>query len=69
VARGLEYLHDAAAVSHWGISSTKVLLFHGFRAKIADYDLFMQLPPDEEEAGNARRLDDTADKTWYQPPE
>ncbi|XP_066341006.1 PTI1-like tyrosine-protein kinase 1 [Miscanthus floridulus] len=62
VARGLEYLHDAAAVSHRAINSTKVLLFQGFRAKIADYDLFMQLPSDEDKAVNAVEF------SWY-PPE
>ncbi|CAL4942087.1 unnamed protein product [Urochloa decumbens] len=41
-ARGLQYLHEAAAVSHWSIRSTNVLLFQGFRAKIADYDVFEQ---------------------------
>jgi pto-interacting protein 1 len=39
-----------------------VLLFQGFRAKIADYDLFKQLPQ-EQEAPNAVKL------SWYQPPE
>ncbi|CAN6283394.1 unnamed protein product [Urochloa humidicola] len=42
VARGLQYLHEAAAVSHWRIRSTNVLLFDGLRAKIADYDVFEQ---------------------------
>ncbi|CAN6305026.1 unnamed protein product [Urochloa humidicola] len=42
VARGLQYLHEAAAVTHWGIRSTNVLLFEGLRAKIADYDVFAQ---------------------------
>ncbi|CAL4933847.1 unnamed protein product [Urochloa decumbens] len=41
-ARGLQYLHEAAAVTHWGINSTNVLLFQGLRAKIADYDVFEQ---------------------------
>ena len=54
MARGLEYLHDAAAVSHWGISSTKVLLFRGFRAKIDDYDLFKQLRLGMKTVGNGR---------------
>ncbi|CAN6288097.1 unnamed protein product [Urochloa humidicola] len=42
VARGLQYLHEAASVTHWGIKSTNVLLFQGLRAKIADYDVFEQ---------------------------
>ncbi|XP_039780617.1 PTI1-like tyrosine-protein kinase 1 [Panicum virgatum] len=44
---GLQYLHEAAAVSHGGVRSTNVLLFEGLRAKIADYDVLDQLPRDD----------------------
>ncbi|XP_039781288.1 PTI1-like tyrosine-protein kinase 3 [Panicum virgatum] len=40
-AAGLAYLH-AAAVTHRGVRSTSVLLFQGFRAKIAEHDVFKQ---------------------------
>lgn len=30
--------------SHWRIRSSKVLLFQGLKAKIAEYDIFEHLP-------------------------
>ncbi|KAF8722952.1 hypothetical protein HU200_022092 [Digitaria exilis] len=65
-ARGLQYLHEAAAVSHWGVSSSKVLLFDGLRAKIADYDVFQQQQRDDELAGG-RRVNQSINP--YEPPE
>ncbi|CAL4933845.1 unnamed protein product [Urochloa decumbens] len=66
-ARGLQYLHEAAAVGHWGVRSTNVLLFEGFRAKIADYDVFQQ--PAMEEQTRDMCAEHPRERTCYLPPE
>jgi pto-interacting protein 1 len=45
-ARGLTYLHGAA-VTHGGVRSSKVLMFPGFRAKIAHHDVLRELDDDD----------------------
>ncbi|CAL4925183.1 unnamed protein product [Urochloa decumbens] len=70
VARGLQYLHEAAAVSHWGVRSTNVLLFEGLRAKIGSYDVFEQLPRPGEQGGDTLVAKRTLVPTCgYLPPE
>ncbi|CAN6283389.1 unnamed protein product [Urochloa humidicola] len=63
-ARGLQYLHEEAAVSHWGVRSTNVLLFQGLRAKIDMHDVFDQ---GGDMSVCCRRVTDIY--VWYHPPE
>ncbi|CAN6299252.1 unnamed protein product [Urochloa humidicola] len=68
-ARGLQYLHEVAAVSHWGIRSTNVLLFEGLRAKIvAEFNVFDQ-PAMEELARDMAAAEHPWSRICYLPPE
>ncbi|OEL33751.1 PTI1-like tyrosine-protein kinase 3, partial [Dichanthelium oligosanthes] len=66
-ARGLEYLHEIArpAVTHKDVRSTNVLLFEGFRAKIADYNMFSQAA----DMARLNRSTHTLGSFGYQAPE
>ncbi|CAL5068613.1 unnamed protein product [Urochloa decumbens] len=66
-ARGLEYLHETArpAVTHKDVRSTNVLLFEGFRAKIADYNMFSQAA----DMARLNRSTHTLGSFGYQAPE
>ncbi|CAO2042795.1 unnamed protein product [Urochloa humidicola] len=66
-ARGLEYLHEAArpAVTHKDVRTTNVLLFEGFRAKIADYNMFSQAA----DMARLNRSTHTLGSFGYQAPE
>ncbi|CAL5031308.1 unnamed protein product [Urochloa decumbens] len=66
-ARGLEYLHELArpAVTHKDVRSTNVLLFEGFRAKIADYNMFSQAA----DMARLNRSTHTLGSFGYQAPE
>ncbi|CAN6305028.1 unnamed protein product [Urochloa humidicola] len=49
-ARGLAFLHEAAVVAHdHDVRSTNVLLFDGFRAKIAGHNVFKEAAPPVDE--------------------
>lgn len=54
-ARGLAYLHEEVRppVTHGDIRSTNVLLFDGFRAKIADNDMFREIEAQLTDPGHA----------------
>ncbi|KAK3153824.1 hypothetical protein QOZ80_2BG0181770 [Eleusine coracana subsp. coracana] len=65
-ANGLAYLHGAG-VTHHDVRSTNVLLFEGFSAKIADYDMFKQLPVNDVESNFVFQV--TGASRWYLPPE
>ncbi|XP_015692102.1 PTI1-like tyrosine-protein kinase 3 [Oryza brachyantha] len=66
-ARGLEYLHEKVqpAVTHKDVRSTNVLLFEGFRAKIADYNMFSQAA----DMARLNRSTHTLGSFGYQAPE
>jgi len=66
-ARGLEYLHEVVrpAVTHKDVRSTNVLLFDGFRAKIADYNMFSQAA----DMARLNRSTHTLGSFGYQAPE
>ncbi|CAN6276124.1 unnamed protein product [Urochloa humidicola] len=66
-ARGLEYLHETArpAVTHKDVRSTNVLLFEGFKAKIADYNMFSQAA----DMARLNRSTHTLGSFGYQAPE
>jgi pto-interacting protein 1 len=66
-ARGLEYLHETVrpAVTHKDVRSTNVLLFEGFRAKIADYNMFSQAA----DMARLNRSTHTLGSFGYQAPE
>ncbi|CAD6263241.1 unnamed protein product [Miscanthus lutarioriparius] len=66
-ARGLEYLHEMVqpAVTHKDVRSTNVLLFEGFRAKIADYNMFSQAA----DMARLNRSTHTLGSFGYQAPE
>jgi pto-interacting protein 1 len=66
-ARGLEYLHEIVrpAVTHKDVRSTNVLLFEGFRAKIADYNMFSQAA----DMARLNRSTHTLGSFGYQAPE
>ncbi|CAL4925197.1 unnamed protein product [Urochloa decumbens] len=68
-ARGLAYLHaaSAGAAAHGDFRSSKVLLFPGFRAKVADGHKVFRRQTDQEELGYAqvRRASTVA----HMPPE
>ncbi|KAL5214916.1 hypothetical protein ABZP36_004068 [Zizania latifolia] len=66
-ARGLEYLHEKVrpAVTHKDVRSTNVLLFDGFRAKIADYNMFSQAA----DMARLNRSTHTLGSFGYQAPE
>ncbi|KAK3142226.1 hypothetical protein QOZ80_4BG0343850 [Eleusine coracana subsp. coracana] len=66
-ARGLEYLHETTrpAVTHKDVRSTNVLLFEGYRAKIADYNMFSQAA----DMARLNRSTHTLGSFGYQAPE
>ncbi|XP_020403127.1 putative protein kinase superfamily protein isoform X2 [Zea mays] len=66
-ARGLEYLHEMVQppVTHKDVRSTNVLLFEGFRAKIADYNMFSQAA----DMARLNRSTHTLGSFGYQAPE
>uniref|UniRef100_A0A0D9W6J6 Protein kinase domain-containing protein n=2 Tax=Leersia perrieri TaxID=77586 RepID=A0A0D9W6J6_9ORYZ len=66
-ARGLEYLHEKVqpAVTHKDVRSTNVLLFDGFRAKLADYNMFSQAA----DMARLNRSTHTLGSFGYQAPE
>lgn len=66
-ARGLEYLHETVrpAVTHKDVRSTNVLLFEGFRAKVADYNMFSQAA----DMARLNRSTHTLGSFGYQAPE
>nr|CAB3487466.1 unnamed protein product [Digitaria exilis] len=66
-ARGLEYLHEMVkpAVTHKDVRSTNVLLFEGFRAKVADYNMFSQAA----DMARLNRSEHTLGSFGYQAPE
>lgn len=66
-ARGLEYLHEMVQppVTHKDVRSTNVLLFDGFRAKIADYNMFSQAA----DMARLNRSTHTLGSFGYQAPE
>jgi pto-interacting protein 1 len=66
-ARGLEYLHKLVrpAVTHKDVRSTNVLLFEGFRAKLADYNMFSQAA----DMARLNRSTHTLGSFGYQAPE
>ncbi|XP_062183838.1 PTI1-like tyrosine-protein kinase 3 [Phragmites australis] len=66
-ARGLEYLHEMVrpAVTHKDVRSTNVLIFEGFRAKIADYNMFSQAA----DMARLNRSTHTLGSFGYQAPE
>ncbi|KAJ3675417.1 hypothetical protein LUZ60_004459 [Juncus effusus] len=45
IAKGLEYLHERKkpVIVHKNVRSCNILLFEGFRAKVADYDVFNEV--------------------------
>ncbi|GJN20746.1 hypothetical protein PR202_gb08163 [Eleusine coracana subsp. coracana] len=61
-ANGLAYLHGAG-VTHHDVRSTNVLLFEGFSAKIADYDMFKQLPVNDVESNFVFQV--TGASRWF----
>jgi pto-interacting protein 1 len=63
-ARGLEYLHGTT-VTHKDLRSTNVLLFEGYRAKIADYNMFSQAA----DMARLNRSTHTLGSFGYQAPE
>ncbi|WVZ86212.1 hypothetical protein U9M48_033033 [Paspalum notatum var. saurae] len=66
-ARGLEYLHEMVqpAVTHKDVRSTNVLLFEGFRAKVADFNMFSHAA----DMARLNRSTHTLGSFGYQAPE